>query len=236
MRKPIAIYLTVALIAAIALGAVAFARINAPTSDEAAIPKGGNLSIAADQRTGVIVYGDSISVGDSPAFASREVGRRSWVYYLAPNQFSFVGGYAQGGFTTGMILEQNRCQSGLNAPVMVVALGTNSLLLGESFAANLQNLERLKAECGSQISSRSFIVTAVGPADRIPAAQVDLWNTQLQSAAKERGWTYADPYAGMRTPQNTWTDGMSFDGLHPNEAGAKIYAANIAPTITAVSK
>lgn len=31
--------------------------------------------------------------------------------------------------------------------------------------------------------------------------------------------------------QNTWKEGFSFDGLHPTEAAAGRYAANIAPVI-----
>lgn len=238
MKRSKLIYLLLgaALVATAALGVFAFMRANAPVSSTPAIPSGGNLTIAAENRTKVIVYGDSISVGDSPAFSSRQLGKRSWVNYLAENGVFFVGGYAQGGYTAGMILAQKQCQSGVSAPVAVAALGTNSVNTGEDFSTGLRDLERLKSECLPEVKAGSFIVTAVGPAAEIPQAKIDSWNTQLKAAAAERGWKYVDPYTGMRTAQNTWEPGMSFDGLHPTEAAAKIYATNIAPSIIEAGK
>lgn len=236
-RSPLSyLVLGVVLLATIALGGFAFFRVNAPTPTASAIPSGGNLAVSSDERTKVVVYGDSISVGDSPAFSSQQLGKRAWPYYLSENGVYFIGGYAMGGATTGNILEQNRCQSGLRAPVTVAAFGTNSLQTGESFEANLLNLERLKSECNAELRPEAFIVTAVGPGNTIPQEKVTDWNARLKAAAEQRGWTFADPFSGMRTPENTWLPGLSFDGLHPTEAAAKTYAANIAPVIISAGK
>lgn len=233
MKRPKLMYwvLGAALVLTVTLGAFAFVRANAPTPSTTAIPSGSGLSIATEARTKVLVYGDSITQGDSPAFSRQDLGNRSWASYLSENGVYFVGGYARGGLTTGMLLDQNNCQPGAQAPVLVAAFGTNSLLLGESFETNLQNLERLKAECGPAVQAKAFLVVAVGPMDRVPAAEVADWNSRLKAAAAQRGWSYADPFTGMRTPENTWPQGLSIDGLHPTEAAAKTYAANIAPSI-----
>lgn len=230
-------FLGIVCLVVVVIGFFALSRVLAPTVTESAIPPGGNLTASPDSRTRVIVYGDSITQGDSRAFAQQDLGNRSWVKYLSDKGVYFVGGFAQGGYTTGMLLERDQCQGGLTAGVVVAAFGTNSLLRGnsgsdgESFEQNLRNLEELKSRCAGGIPAQSFVVTGVGPSDRISPASVATWNSRLKAAAEERGWTYTDPFRGMSTAQNTWREGLSFDGLHPTEAGARAYAENIAPVI-----
>lgn len=219
----------------IVLGALAFFRMSAPAPSGAGA-SAGSLTAAPEARTTALVYGDSISQGDSAAFSRQDLGNRAWPKYLSQNGVYFVGGYAQGGLTAGMLIDRDLCQEGTRASVVVAAFGTNSLLLGESFETNLKNLERLKAECGGTVPPSAFLVTAVGPMDRLPPARISDWNTRLAAAAAERGWAYVDPFQGLRTSENTWPAGLSIDGLHPAEAAAEIYAANIAPNIIAAGR
>lgn len=178
------------------------ARMNTPAHSSADTPTSTPLTMPNENRVSFIVYGDSISQADSPNFSQGEVGNRSWLKYVGNQEVRFVGGFARAGYSAEKILKRG-CESGATAPVMVAALGTNPLNSGQSFESNLADTDRLKSECGPDVRPKGFVVTAVGPIDSLPGAQIDAWNTQLQAVANERGWTYVDPYVGMRSPQNT---------------------------------
>lgn len=185
-------------------------------------------SYSADTRPTVEVYGDSIAVADSPNFADAEPGSSSWTHYINDKGLRFVGGSAQGGRTSGEASGEDR---GIQSTFVVYGLGTNDLRTDVPFEEFEGNAREFAA---TQVSNERFVVVKLGPMDDRAPDDVQSWNGQLEALAEEEGWIMVDPWTGMRDGNNARVDGDSEDGLHPNRAGAKLYAENVADQLIAV--
>ncbi|WP_353813565.1 SGNH/GDSL hydrolase family protein [Agromyces sp. SYSU T00266] len=53
-------------------------------------------------------------------------------------------------------------------------------------------------------------------------------NERLDDLTDERGWRFVDACAGLRTLDGRFAEGMTSDGLHPSEEGARVLGAAIA--------
>jgi lysophospholipase L1-like esterase len=190
---------------------------------------------AAADPLGLEVYGDSLTVADSPSFQACVTGPQSWVHHLPSHGVRMEGGSGRWGATAGDILAQH-LQPGVRADLLVLFLGTNDLAAtGPADAAGLAGphedfigtLDRIVEQQG--YPPGRVVIVAVGPRNGGAAAPVQRWNRLTERAAADRGWHLVDPWPGVRTADNRYADpSLTTDGLHLDTAGAERLAAGMA--------
>lgn len=213
-------------------GAAAFFALNRPTApvsvEGSASPSPVPVfSYSADTRPTVEVYGDSIANGDSANFQGADAGPTSWTYYIGEHGLRFVGGFAQGGRTSAGVSSEDR---GVRATLVVYGLGTNDFRTEvpfEEFATNARDF------ASRQDPQEQFVVVALGPMNDRSKDKIEEWNSQLTALAEAEGWTLVDPWQGIRDKDNTYVEGYNQDALHPNSAGAELYAENMSKQLLA---
>ncbi|MFE5672600.1 SGNH/GDSL hydrolase family protein [Agromyces sp. NPDC056523] len=174
---------------------------------------------AADGPTFAAV-GDSITDADSRDFAAGDIGPASWARYVHDAGYGFAGGWAEWGATTAQMAES---ATSLDADTLVVLGGTNDVAFGVPFAETSANLERIVETVGIE----DVVLASVPPMDAFPEGAVEL-NERLEELADDRGWRFVDASEGLRTDDGMYREGMSFDGLHPSEEGARVLGEAIA--------
>lgn len=184
---------------------------------------------SADTRPTVEVYGDSIAQGDAYNFPRAESGPMTWVHYVGQHGVRFVGGFAQGGRTSESIQTEDR---GSRSTFLLFALGTNDYRDHglESFEAFAENARKFETR---QHPDERFAVVTLGPMNDRPQEEIDAWNERLEALADEEGWILVNPWEGMRDDANSFVEGYNRDSFHPNEAGSKQYAKNLAEQLLA---
>ncbi|MFF2493494.1 SGNH/GDSL hydrolase family protein [Agromyces sp. NPDC058064] len=175
--------------------------------------------------TSFAVVGDSITDANSPDLAGGELGSESWVTSAVEAGLDFAGGWAEWGATTAFMADS---VSAYDADVLVVLAGTNDLAFGVPFDASAANLDRIVERVGIA----DVVVSSIPPADAFPAAAVE-YNERLGALADDRGWRFVDASADLRTVDGRFADGMSYDGLHPSEQGARALGEAIAAELLA---
>ena len=219
-RKPLLILACLTVFTGL-LGISGGPRANEPVPQAFALPAGGT-------QTTFMVAGDSITAAGSHTVAAGHVGEASWVNYVntpgAPATLVWTGGWALGGAQSGDMAAALRHGT---ADALVLLAGTNDLAHGTPHARIAQNLIRIS----SIVQSPTVLLASVPPRDDAVAATV-AYNDFLQQLALDRGWQFVDASAGLRSEENTFADGLSTDGVHPNVAGAKILGAAIGQGLT----
>lgn len=167
--------------------------------------------------------GDSVTDADSADFAAGDLGPASWATYAVEAGAGFAGGWAEWGATTGRMAEQ---VVPYEADVLVLLAGTNDVAFGIPFEESAANLERIVDAVGIA----EVVVVSIPPIDAAPG-NADDFNDRLEGLAGDRGWRFVDASAGLRSPDGRFRDGMSFDGLHPSEEGARVLGAAIAEVL-----
>ncbi|MFF2389534.1 SGNH/GDSL hydrolase family protein [Agromyces sp. NPDC058104] len=175
--------------------------------------------------TSFAVVGDSITDANSPDLPRGELGSESWVTYAVEAGLEFAGGWAEWGATTAFMADS---VGAVDADVLVVLAGTNDLAFGVPFDASTANLDRIVERVGID----EVVVSSIPPADAFPAASVE-YNERLEALADDRGWRFTDASADLRTVDGRFADGMSYDGLHPSEQGARALGEAIAAELLA---
>lgn len=167
--------------------------------------------------------GDSITDANSPDLPGGDLGTESWTTYVVAAGFEFAGGWAEWGAPTSLMADS---VTAYDADVLVLLAGTNDVALGRPFAESAANLDRIVATVGID----AVVVSSIPPMDALPdgAAQ---YNAQLESLAADRGWRFVDASAGLRTADGRFLEGMSYDGLHPTEQGARVLGEGIAAVL-----
>lgn len=196
-------------------------------------PSTGSIRFApdADDRVRVVVFGDSISQGDSPAFSRGDTGKTSWVHHLDNRAVRFVGGYAKGGLTSKELVSTSK--EGIRSDVVVYELGTNDVL-HDSWTAEdqMKNLDKHSSQIDTPDNSARILVMGIGPVPSETTERIKTWNDGLRAGAEERGWTYVDPWTQVRTRDYAWQDTKdTADGKHPAAAGAKKLGEAMTPAI-----
>ncbi|MGM7667044.1 SGNH/GDSL hydrolase family protein [Microbacterium sp. A93] len=191
-------------------------------------PEGGGPS-AGRQTMTLEVYGDSLTVADSPSVAEGRTGPESWLHHLGPHGLSLAGGSGRWGATAGDILDQH-LQPPVSAEVLVLFLGTNDLAAGgvaahgEDYLAALDQIVRRQG-----YPAQDVVVVAVGPRDAGSPGPVQAWNRRTAEAARERGWHLIDPWGPLRTEGNRYRhSALTTDGLHLSVHGASLLAEGMA--------
>ncbi|GAA1780964.1 SGNH/GDSL hydrolase family protein [Agromyces lapidis] len=166
------------------------------------------------------VVGDSITDANSPDLANGDLGSESWAAYVVDEGVGFAGGWAEWGAQTSLMADS---VTAYDADVLVVLAGTNDLAFGVPFTETAANLDRIVATVGIA----EVVVSSIPPAGVFPEAAVN-YNEQLEALADDRGWRFVDASAGLRSADGGFADGMSYDGLHPTEQGARVLGEAIA--------
>ncbi|MFF0942681.1 SGNH/GDSL hydrolase family protein [Kocuria sp. CPCC 205300] len=158
--------------------------------------------------------GDSITEANSPDIVERRVGNASWVSYAESKSTRYAGGWADGGAQTKAMRENFEAVS--NADVLVVLAGANDVANDVPFDETTSNISAIVDEAGTE----RVIVSSIPPQSKDPARVVE-FNDRLEDFARDNGWEWVDASAELRDGDD-FADGMSEDGVHPTQKGAKV--------------
>ncbi len=196
------------LVVACALASCSGAGPDAPPS-----PAPGALRLVA--------VGDSITAADSPDFAAGELGGASWVRHVVGEDVAFSGGWAVWGATTA---EMAAAVEPLTGDVLVLLAGTNDA--GVPFAETADNLRAVVARA----EVREVVLCAVPPIDADPD-RADRLNEGLADLARAEGWGWVPRPEALSDDRGRFAPGMSSDGLHPSEEGARVIGRAVADAL-----
>jgi lysophospholipase L1-like esterase len=209
--------------AAVSLVLVGCAPGAAPSGTPGATSDGPVASDSTFDRPTFSAVGDSITDADSPDFAAGEFGPASWATYVTDAGFGFAGGWAEWGATTAQMAD---AAAPLDGETLVLLAGTNDVAFGVPFTETSANLDRIVEAVGIE----DVLVVSIPPMDAFPAGAIEL-NERLEDLADDRGWTFVDASADLRTGDGRFRPGMSSDGLHPSEEGARVLGEAIAEAL-----
>lgn len=176
-------------------------------------------SVPTADATTFAAVGDSITDADSHDFAAGEIGPASWARYVREAGYGFAGGWAEWGATTARMAESVAAFEG---ETLVLLAGTNDVAFGVPFTETAANLDRIVETVGIE----DVVVASIPPIDAFPGGAVE-FNERLEELADDRGWRFVDASAGLFADDGTFREGMSSDGLHPSEQGARVLAEAI---------
>ena len=214
---------------------------NGPSADATSAPGTGPGGPAGQDRSPLFdtpadsaavyeVYGDSLTVADSPDFAGGRLGPESWLAHMDPERFAVTAAGGRWGATVPDVLAGHLADGPMEADALLVFLGTNDLFraagdTASAHAAFVGEVEDLAGRRGR--GGAAVVVVAVGPsgtdaARGVPGPVRD-WNERTRAAAAERGWTFVDPWGPVRDEaSNTFADPQdTTDGLHLSVSGAQ---------------
>lgn len=191
---------------------LAFAAVMQSSRDAAA-----RRDLGPQHEVSFAVAGDSITAGNSPDIDRGVAGDRSWAYYVDGFGLDLVGGWASPGATTAAIAKGARP---IKADVLVVLAGANDVGDGVPFPTTAANLTRIVRTMGIA----KVVISSIPPQHPRPQL-VPAFNARLRALAGERGWTFVDASARLRTAQGLYRTGLTVDGVHPTPAGARLLGA-----------
>jgi hypothetical protein len=148
------------------------------------------------------VVGDSLASGGPWDAIPADPG--SWSYYL-DSRDEIVGGWRRDGATSALMADNLQP---FVADVAVIMAGTNDLGAAVPPAQILDNVQRMV----DKADVRGVVLCAVPPSAGAPDQAAAL-NTALAGLAREKGWTWVDPWAESRDGTQ-WRSGASPDGIH----------------------
>ncbi|MFF2272202.1 SGNH/GDSL hydrolase family protein [Agromyces sp. NPDC058136] len=218
----------VAVLAGVALAACsspASTGSEGATNPAASFPSTDPTEPGRQQATSFAVVGDSITDANSPDLAGGDLGTESWARYVAEAGVGFAGGWAEWGAQTSFMADS---VTAYDADVLVVLAGTNDLGFGVPFDESAAHLDRIVATVGID----DVVISSIPPTGAFPEASAQ-YNEQLEALADDRGWRFVDASAGLRNTDGGFADGMSYDGIHPSEQGARVLGAAIAAELLA---
>lgn len=166
--------------------------------------------------------GDSITDGDSRDFSGGVPGPESWASYAVGPEVDFVGGWAEWGASTEAMVQA--VMKPLDAEVLVILVGTNDVGLTSHEQIGM-HLDELAETAGTG----EVVLFSIPPNDFSLDGTVDL-NAYLEDLASEQGWVWVDSASGLRDGDR-YLDGMSYDGIHPNETGARVIGEAIGEAV-----
>ncbi len=166
-------------------------------------------AVAADVIT-FAAYGDSITKRPD-----------SWLNQLDDPGLQHVGGYANNGYTSAMVLAQTVPVP--EADVAVIMLGTNDITQQVPQATVCSNIVKISEKS----QARHTLVMFLPPSDVVddPTTHVNrrvegiTMNRTLVQCAADHGYMYADAFSMARAWTNAWgTNNAVDDGVHPTTA------------------
>lgn len=175
-----------------------------------------------DDAIRMAAVGDSITDADSRDLAGGVPGPRSWVSYAVGPEVEFIGGWAEWGARIARMADA--VAEPFDADVLVILAGTNDAgwTPPEEIDAGLRTIaERSGVD--------EIVLSSVPPLDHASESAQRL-NVQLEEIARSNGWTWVDAAAGLRE-NGGFAAGLSDDGVHPTEAGARVLGEAIGPAV-----
>jgi acyl-CoA thioesterase-1 len=168
----------------------------------------------------VVFYGDSIT--DSWA---------KWFPMMFPGK-PYVGRGIGGQTTLQMLIRFRQDVIALQPTAVVILAGTNDLAgnMGpttlEMIENNLALMVELAKANGIRVVLSSVLPVCDYPWERglEPAPKIVTLNAWMREYASTHGVVYLDYHSAMADERAGMKDGISTDGVHPNEAGYRIMA------------
>ena len=174
-----------------------------------------------DSRPRTVFIGDSITWADSTSPGTRP-GPGSWVHYAVEDRRSpweFQANVAVSGQTLGqMDARFERDVLSRHPRAVVIMGGTNDLILGAPLGLGELALRHM-VETAHGAGARVWII-GLPPLDHARPGSLDAMAAMERDVARATGATYV-PVEGLATRTGDWRRGLSFDGVHPTQPGAR---------------
>jgi lysophospholipase L1-like esterase len=179
----------------------------------------------------VSAVGDSITEADSEDFDQGDIGPGSWARYADGPGVEVTGGWAHAGATTADMLAGVTDDLAAGAikepPAMLVLMGgSNDIDDGVPIQDILDNLSAIAQTLGADRVTLSAV-----PPEAAVQSTVDELNARLPALAVQEGWRFADPMVDVRSADGSWLPGMSDDGVHPTQRGARLIGKRLGAAV-----
>src|SRR5688572_17965428 len=205
-------------------GATLSAQENQPQSDWANLKRyrqaNAELPPAAPGEKRVVFYGNSITEGWAPRFAKMFPGK------------PYIGRGIGGQTTPQMLVRFRQDVVALKPRVVVILAGTNDIAgnTGPSSLEMIQDNLTSMAEI-ARANGISVVLSSVLPVYDYrwrpglePAPKVVALNRWMADYARRNGLVYLDYHSAMSDERQGMKADLSYDGVHPNEAGYRVMA------------
>lgn len=208
MRRPITTITAVGVSLLLLTGCTQAARSAVPPTSPAP-----SASVSESTTVTFAAVGDSLTAGQSAAFAQGSLDPGTWVSQLPGDRLVFKGGWAVPGSTTQQMRDG---VAPVDADLLIVMAGTNDVGLNVPLATSEANLEAIVRIVGG----RTVVISAIPPSNTYPT-QAAAYNQALESFARVHGWHWVDPWAQVRDGE-VYKQGATLDGVHPVPDAARI--------------
>jgi acyl-CoA thioesterase-1 len=168
----------------------------------------------------VIFFGNSITEGWAPYFATMFPGK------------PYIGRGISGQTTPQMLVRFRQDVISLKPKVVVILAGTNDIA-GNTGPSTIEMIEDNLASMAELAKANGItaVLSSVLPVFDYPwkpglepAPKIIALNAWMKDYAREHGAVYLDYHSAMSDSRGGMRDGLSTDGVHPNEAGYRLMA------------
>jgi acyl-CoA thioesterase I len=190
-----------------------------------------NASLAAPAvgEDRVVFYGNSITEGWAQHFASEFPGK------------PYIGRGISGQTTPQMLVRFRQDVVALHPKVVVILAGTNDIA-GNTGPSTIEMIEDNMASMAeiARANHIRVVLSSVLPVYDYPwrkglepAPKIIALNSWLRSYAASHGAVYLDYHSAMADARQGLQAALTYDGVHPNEAGYRVMASLAQPAIDA---
>ena len=187
------------------------------------------LAAPAPGENRVVFYGNSITEGWAQYFATEFPGK------------PYVGRGISGQTTPQMLVRFRQDVVALQPKVVVILAGTNDIA-GNTGPSTIEMIEDNVASMVEIAKANHIrvVLSSLLPAydfpwrpGLTPAPKIVALNAWLRSYAASHGATYLDYHSAMADERQGLKTALTYDGVHPNEAGYRVMASLAEPAIEA---
>jgi len=177
----------------------------------------------------VVFYGNSITEGWAQYFAAEFPGK------------PYVGRGISGQTTPQMLVRFRQDVVALQPKVVVILAGTNDIA-GNTGPSTIEMIEDNMASMAEIAKANHIrvVLSSVLPVYDYPwrrglepAGKIVALNAWLRNYAASHGATYLDYHSAMADERQGMKAALTYDGVHPNEAGYRVMASLAQPAIEA---
>ena len=187
------------------------------------------LGAPAAGENRVVFYGNSITEGWAQYFASEFPGK------------PYIGRGISGQTTPQMLVRFRQDVVALQPKVVVILAGTNDIA-GNTGPSTIEMIEDNMASM-SEIAAANHIRVVLSSVLPVydypwrrglePAGKIIALNAWLRDYATSHGAVYLDYHTAMADERQGMKAALTYDGVHPNEAGYRVMASLAEPAIEA---